>query len=678
MADNNQLKASQIDFAHDDPFAELTRIMGHDPRAKEPEATVSDDSAFDIDLEKELMGELDFSDFDAEPAAAEPAAPQAEAWQPAASWAPEERAPVAGENTSADEAFAAYDASAVDYDDDTQAFGDEGGAPGALEAELGFQMEDAFALDDVIGDMEQASADDRADADRGDETPAVSFEAAPVQDAPSAVEPDLSLDDDFSDELDRELSALDDAEEATVSDASQTPLTAAVPAWTRSEDQPAFEAADEFDLADLDMELDALGDDAGVDLAPALDVQPEPVAAAPDWNDEPEAFDAPVDGVDSEDEVVSYAAEPEVEPAPVVQSAAPAELSLEDELAALLSDEPPASAPVAAAPVVAAVAAAPAIAPAHQSDPSDEGWHPTVNTFGRANFPRSPVHETPKPPVESATPAPEAAFSDDDFDLSDDDFDLVDAHEDAPELRPVYVAPVAAHTPAPASPASYSAPAPVAAPIAPVSMLDESDFSDIFGDEQDLETKVEETPSYAPAPAYTPGPSTSYASPTARSVPADDVERFARAGIDALASWRPEQPAAVAAAPVAAAVGMSAFSAAKSRGPEAPDVETVDVSEAAFAMQDDLDIPDFDYGASDATPRLYDDLEGEIAQAFGDVSFDEPDTTASAPLPSAEWAAPMTASATSATPVVRPGDACCHGLRAGGSGLSARRRPVAG
>jgi hypothetical protein len=57
MADNNQ--ARRVDpngFLENDPFAELTRIMGHDPRAAvapQPTAEV------EFDLEQELMGELD-------------------------------------------------------------------------------------------------------------------------------------------------------------------------------------------------------------------------------------------------------------------------------------------------------------------------------------------------------------------------------------------------------------------------------------------------------------------------------------------------------------------------------------------------------------------------------------------------------------------------------------------
>ena len=79
MADRTQRRiAGHEDIATDDPFAELTRIMGFDPRepvapraesrlvAVEPAAgdDIADD--FDIDLEKELMGE--FGTFDEPPA----------------------------------------------------------------------------------------------------------------------------------------------------------------------------------------------------------------------------------------------------------------------------------------------------------------------------------------------------------------------------------------------------------------------------------------------------------------------------------------------------------------------------------------------------------------------------------------------------------------------------------
>ena len=56
MANKSQLKAvGEQDFSESDPFAELTRIMGFDPRVQ-PTPRPEDD--FQIDLEKELMGEF--------------------------------------------------------------------------------------------------------------------------------------------------------------------------------------------------------------------------------------------------------------------------------------------------------------------------------------------------------------------------------------------------------------------------------------------------------------------------------------------------------------------------------------------------------------------------------------------------------------------------------------------
>ncbi|WP_292138467.1 hypothetical protein, partial [Mesorhizobium sp.] len=79
MADRTQLRvADNNDIADDDPFAELTRIMGFDPRQPvrpqspaQPQAPAADhgleEGDFDIDLEKEMMGEFGADDSDAAP-----------------------------------------------------------------------------------------------------------------------------------------------------------------------------------------------------------------------------------------------------------------------------------------------------------------------------------------------------------------------------------------------------------------------------------------------------------------------------------------------------------------------------------------------------------------------------------------------------------------------------------
>ena len=87
MADSNpQRRAESIEFLDDDPFAELTRIMGHDPRSEEKASAVPPRSEVPVapapvsaepahapgvanDLETELFADLDFSEFDDAPAA---------------------------------------------------------------------------------------------------------------------------------------------------------------------------------------------------------------------------------------------------------------------------------------------------------------------------------------------------------------------------------------------------------------------------------------------------------------------------------------------------------------------------------------------------------------------------------------------------------------------------------
>ena len=64
MAESTQLRTTgREEISEEDPFAELTRIMGFDPRvsvkqqdASSAQADAADD--FAIDLEKELMGEF--------------------------------------------------------------------------------------------------------------------------------------------------------------------------------------------------------------------------------------------------------------------------------------------------------------------------------------------------------------------------------------------------------------------------------------------------------------------------------------------------------------------------------------------------------------------------------------------------------------------------------------------
>lgn len=72
MADNISGRAERPDFHDNDPFAELTRIMGHDPRQDQRR---NDDHDLDLalDLENELLGDLDLSSEEETEALAGPA-----------------------------------------------------------------------------------------------------------------------------------------------------------------------------------------------------------------------------------------------------------------------------------------------------------------------------------------------------------------------------------------------------------------------------------------------------------------------------------------------------------------------------------------------------------------------------------------------------------------------------
>lgn len=66
MADSNIANRVEPNLvAEDDPFAELTRIMGHDPRSSSNEASASSQAQDDLalDLESELLGDLAQEDF---------------------------------------------------------------------------------------------------------------------------------------------------------------------------------------------------------------------------------------------------------------------------------------------------------------------------------------------------------------------------------------------------------------------------------------------------------------------------------------------------------------------------------------------------------------------------------------------------------------------------------------
>src|SRR5690606_12185818 len=337
-------------------------------------------------------------------------------------------------------------------------------------------------------------------------------------------EPEVAFDDEFGNALEREL--MGDAF-AGHGGEETTPAPTFVAEPQQSFEQPQ---ADAFDReSDASWEQEPQRDDASV----------WPTDAAP--------YEAP------EEEQPHFPQATAEEPA--------AELTLEDELHALLADDP--------SPVQAAVSPEPV-----------ESWRPATSTIGRANYPA----------VRSFEPAAPTPFvADHPAQVEDDRLDELRRHEDEQTAQ-----------------SDFEDPA-----------LADDDFDEIFGRDLDFQVETHEQTSpveyaepEATAPAYT-------------AAPVADVS-----GLDALAAWEPERERI--AQPALHAGGYQTPVAASATSREAPEIETVDLQEAPVAMADDLDIPDVAYETAAPASGPYDDLEGEIAEAFGDLSLDEPEPAATA------------------------------------------------
>jgi hypothetical protein len=252
MADRTPLKTAHSAIAEDDPFAELTKIMGFDPRQKvEPQSrqdpVVADD--FDIDLEKELMGEFGLD-------AAEEAATVVAA-------APEAVATPANNPVSAHELDEAVAASVRDFDISTD---DHGPHPAAPEIEFDRDFDDALTQ----------SFDAGTDWPRQADAPAVAEEeiAAP---APEAV-----ASHDFDTHFDEAMANVDMDFGSHVEPQAEPAFEPA--AYTSGDPNSDLEAGSEaqapepVSVADPFEEIFALDRDETPAVAPAAEVSP-PVAA---------------------------------------------------------------------------------------------------------------------------------------------------------------------------------------------------------------------------------------------------------------------------------------------------------------------------------------------------------------------------------------------------------------
>ncbi|MER8990061.1 SPOR domain-containing protein [Mesorhizobium sp. M0678] len=400
MADRTQLRAADHnDIANDDPFAELTRIMGFDPRqpvkpqtpaqpktaAAEPSV---DEADFDIDLEKELMGEFgaDAND-NASPAELREPTPE-----PAAADEMEDALAASFEQDFAFDDSAADDAAPVAAA--PVAPGQIASAPErafapAVEPEFDDEFDNAVAgsLEDVSPFEDDLSSDDElaASLDQDfrlddDVTAKIAVTGDEPRTAAEAIEPvdEPAFDDEFDNavasSLEDEL-MLEEHEPMEQTVAVETAAQAAAPAFddefddavaSSLEDELMFDEhepaenvaapASPVEAVSADEDLAGHFDDAMADVDMDFDVRPNEPAEIeePEFIEDPEAarlsgtaaeaaFDDDVDlsfddapAEEAEEPVAQVAAEP-VAPAAVVPTAPVAEeRSLEDELNALL------------------------------------------------------------------------------------------------------------------------------------------------------------------------------------------------------------------------------------------------------------------------------------------------------------------------------------------------------
>ncbi|MDX8449272.1 SPOR domain-containing protein [Mesorhizobium captivum] len=385
MADRTQLKvAANNHIADDDPFAELTRIMGFDPRqpvrpqtpaaAKAaPANQAAEEGDFDIDLEKELMGEFDVA---------------------------VESAPVAQQ--------AAQHQPAYELTDD----------------ELAASFEQDFVFDDAADHAHFAAprAPEPTADDDFDKAVAGSLDVSPLEDEVSPLEDEVSpLEDDLS--VDQEMAAsLDDGfrTDHHEADAGHGAVAAAEPAVVEPAAEAAFDA--DFDSAvQMSLEDELAFDDRETGQSEAAPVEAHPAADQPIADGD---FDGEFDQV-------------QFDQAPFDQALADVDMDLDQPEQELVDDEQPEA---VKAPVEAAHFAAdpePAIDPEPVADQVFE------DDF-ELSFRDALAEEPEAPSVDPEPVADHRAVTDQ---LLEDDFELNfgEALAEEPEAAAAEPEPVADH-----------------------------------------------------------------------------------------------------------------------------------------------------------------------------------------------------------------------------------------
>ncbi|TPN88550.1 SPOR domain-containing protein [Mesorhizobium sp. CU2] len=668
MADRTPLKvADRNDIAADDPFAELTRIMGFDPRQPVRQPTAergapanqpADEGDFDIDLEKELMGEFDAVEEYASPAqqsnlyqiAREPA------YEPAG-------APVEPASPSAndDELMASFEQDFVFDDAADHAHFVATPEPGlAPEVEVAPEPEVAFDDDfekavtgsfDALRFEDEPAIDQEMAASLDQDFQVEHHEAADVhQDAVEAVQSaaETAFDADFDNAVQMSLEdemAFDSREPEQYSEPEQHPLLAHQP--VAAEPAEAYAAGPTISEDDFTGHFDQAIADVDLDLGDHEDFQ-EPELLAAD-EPEPTVADEPAPVVEAPTEAAHFAAEPDhvaAEPLYAQSLHDDFELSFRD---ALDEHDAPAVEPVAVAPqpvAQPASAVAAPIAPVEAVEPpkpaaGERSLEDELNALLGAMTARpmpalKDIAPTPSPVVQAVSHASPKAAEDLRWDADrrqaaqspaaepvvDDLDDLLASELDREDIA--------------------------AAKAEPSIDFDDDAFDAAFakGIEADQAATVSAQPSAKnagapfgwsasaePAKWSRSTPTTAYATQAsfaAQPAPVAPAMAAPVAAPQAAAPAYRNEPTPDYVAPDFAVQATPAAAPQARQHDEMPDVETVDVPERVVALADDLDIPELSFEEDQPASPAYDDLDAEFASLLTDMNSTE---IAAAPAP---------------------------------------------
>ena len=588
MADRTQARvANHNDIASDDPFAELTRIMGFDPREPvqrqaAPQPTSASAEDFDIDLEKELMGE--FEAYQEEPVAvAQPVAhvPQLSAEQHAAEPHADEVADGDFASVEFHTAEPAVPGVAGPVEDDAPDFDFAAAAENMDER----AFDEAVSLDDEVP-SEVAPTDQQfedyeaamSDVDFGD----LDFADEAVGEPVAAIEPVI-------------------AEHVAAEPVVETPVAFAAEPSAAGDD---FDAHFDTAMADADVDFGA-HDEAPVVAAAEVEVEPTGsehtfmptfghLAQPADVLAESEPdLDIDLDDAfnDESEAVAIAAAEPEVvepvaamaaEPAAEAPSVAAQDRSLEDELNALLGR-------MTARPAAVPSAEAEAWRPQFAAAPA--AVEPPVQHEVDADLDAALVEEFAAGDIEDAEDAP---LAENDIDFDTDAFDAAMAggldtldEESAEQVEedPVealkWAAPAAA---AAAATATFAQPMRAWSrgnPVAPSSQPYSAPAQQYSASVQQFSAPTQLTP-VQPAASV---------EPRMAAAPQPVVQ-------PAAASWqKPAQPVRE----------------------DVPDIETMDVPERVVALADDLDIPEVPFEQDKPETSNFDELDAEFSTLLNEM-----------------------------------------------------------